>query len=236
MAGCSTPRSGFVQLVRRMDQQRRPPCSPFFETERAVAARSRPTLRIMKLRNLVKVLLAIAMPLVAHASVDNDGYDEATIRASDIPSDAPLFATYPAKVFAGPNAKLKIGNDPEAWLYRTRLREWSSEKVNFAGHYILATWGCGTGCVQIMFIDAKSGKLFHPAGIRSNVAVNVHDEMLTGGRSWYGEGSVHFQPNSELLVLVGAPEEDMARRGISYYAWHNDQLKLVRHLAKPDQQ
>ena len=192
------------------------------------------SLGIMKIRNLIAALLVIAIPLATHASVDNDGYDKATIRASDIPSDAPSFAAYPAKVYVGHNAKLKISNDPEARLYRTRLREWSTEKVNFAGHYILATWGCGTDCVQIMFIDAKSGKVFHPAGIKSNVAVNVHDELLTGGRSWYGEGSLHFQPNSELLVLIGAPEEDMARRGISYYAWHNDQLKLVRHVSKPD--
>lgn len=189
----------------------------------------------MQLRSPIAFLFAIAMPLVMHAAVDNDGYDEATIRVSDIPTNAPKFAAYPAKVFAGPNAKLKINNDLEAQRYRTRLREWSTKKVNFAGHYILATWGCGTGCVQIMFIDAKSGKVFHPEGIRSNVAVNVHDDMLVGGRSWYGEGSVHFQSNSELLVLVGAPEEDMKRRGISYYVWHNDELKLVQHVAKPDQ-
>jgi hypothetical protein len=76
--------------------------------------------------------------------------------------------------------------------------------------------------------------VFHPKGIKSNVAVNVHDELLIGGASWYDEGSVQFQPNSELLVLIGAPEEDMARRGISYYVWHNDQLKLIRYVSKLD--
>jgi hypothetical protein len=186
----------------------------------------------MKLSCMLAFLFAVAMPLGVHATGDDDGYDNATIRASDIPTDAPLFSDYPAEAFTGSNAKLKVGNDLEVRRYRTRLREWSARKVNFAGHYILTIWGCGTGCVQIMFIDAKSGKVFHPAGIRSNVAVNVHDEMLEGGRSWYEEGSVHFQLNSELLVLVGAPEEDIARRGISYYVWHSEKLKLVRHVAK----
>ena len=79
------------------------------------------------------------MPLEVHAAVDNDGYDDATIRASDIPTDAPLFSAYPAKAFAGSNAKLKVGNDLEVRRYRTRVREWSTTKVNFAGHYILAT-------------------------------------------------------------------------------------------------
>lgn len=186
------------------------------------------------------VFLAIAALLFAassgvHADVDSDGFNKATIRASDIPADAPKFESYPTKVYTGPNAKLALSGDPQARTYRTRLREWATEKVNFAGHYILAMWGCGTGCVQIMLIDAKTGKIYHPEGIRNNVAVNVHDEMLVGGRSWYGEGSVHFQPDSALLMLVGAPEEDMARRGISYYLWRNNQLKLIRHVHKPDE-
>lgn len=169
-----------------------------------------------------------------HATVDSDGFDEATIRASDIPANAPKFEAYPAKVYTGPNAKLVFGGDPQARMYRTRLREWATGKVNFAGHYILFTWGCGTGCVQIMFIDAKTGKVYHPDGIRTNVAVNVHDEMLIGGRSWYGEGSVHFQPDSELHMLVGEPIENADRRGISYFVWHNNQLKLICHVHKPE--
>jgi len=79
------------------------------------------------------------MPLEVHAAVDNDGYDDAIIRASDIPTDAPLFSPYPTKAFTGSNAKLKVGNDLEVRRYRTRVREWSTTKVNFAGHYILAT-------------------------------------------------------------------------------------------------
>lgn len=188
----------------------------------------------MKRRYLTIATLALAVAFGACAAVDADGFDEATIRATDIPVDAPSFAAHAVKVYAGPNAKLKLGNDPRARMYRTRLREWATEKVNFAGHYILVTWGCGTGCVQIMFIDAKTGKVYHPDSIRTNVDVNVHDEMLVGGRSWYGEGSVHFQPDSELLILVGEPNEDADRRGISYFVWHNNQLKLIRHVYKPE--
>jgi hypothetical protein len=188
----------------------------------------------MRLRNLLLALLASILSFASRASADGDGYDDATIGPSDIPEDAPSYAAYPASPYVGPNAKLQIADDPEAWRYRTRLREWSRAKVNFAGHYILATWGCGTGCVQIMIIDAKSGRVFHPKGIRTNVSVNVHDELLRGGASWHGEGSVQFEPDSELLVLIGSPEEEIARRGISYYVWHDDQLRLIRHVAKPE--
>lgn len=60
----------------------------------------------------------------------------------------------------------------------------------------------------------------------SNGVEKVDDEMLSHNRSWREYGTVHFKPNSELLVLVGAPEEDMRRRGISYYVWGKQRLKL----------
>lgn len=178
------------------------------------------------------VLLAAAISLGAQAATDADGYNAATIRLSDVPQNAPAFSSYPASLYQGRNAELRLGQDPEAKRYKTRLQEWSKEKVNFAGHYILTTWGCGTSCVQIMIIDAKNGQVFHPKGVSINSAVNVQDELLDSNARWPGRGSLHFQPDSELLMLVGAPEEDEARRGISYFVWHNSRLELVRHIAK----
>ena len=75
----------------------------------------------MKLCNLLLVLLASILSFSAQASVDGDGYDDATIRASDIPTDAPSFAAYPTKLYVGPNAKLLIADDPE--IGRASCRE-----------------------------------------------------------------------------------------------------------------
>jgi hypothetical protein len=39
---------------------------------------------------------------------------------------------------------------------------------NFAGHYFIVTWGCGSPCLMAAIVDAKSGRVlpppFHPAG------------------------------------------------------------------------
>ena len=174
-----------------------------------------------------------AISICAHAAEGDDGYNETTIRLTDVPANAPAFTSYLSKPYTGENAQIQLGNDAEAKLFRTRLRQWSTHKVNFAGHYILATWGCGTDCSQIMIIDAVSGHVFHPKSISTNIAANVDLGLINGGTVWPNEGSVKFRADSKLLVLIGAPDEDGSRRGISYYAWDHNQLQLVRYVPKP---
>ncbi|HEY6096042.1 MAG TPA: hypothetical protein VIU93_13920 [Gallionellaceae bacterium] len=185
----------------------------------------------MKLHTIFFCIFTAAAS-VAAALADDDGYNEVTIRASDIPPDAPRFESYPARLYTGKNAKPDLHSDPATRMFRTRIRERSKEKPNFAGHYILATWGCGTSCTQLSIIDVRTGKVFHPPGVTYNDATNVHHELLEGGDLWHASGAVKFRPDSRLLVLIGMPEEDTARRGISYYVWNGTQLSLVRFVHK----
>ena len=41
--------------------------------------------------------------------------------------------------------------------YRTDLEKAATGPVNFAGHYVLTSIGCGAGCVQVAAIDAGAG-------------------------------------------------------------------------------
>jgi hypothetical protein len=116
-----------------------------------------------------KAVLALAIALGAMpglAAAAGDGYDRHTIRPSDIPQDAPRASDYPATPFAGAHADPDVRSDPRSARYRTQLRNWAREKPNFAGHYVLATWGCGTGCTEIAIIDVASGAVFHPMPTR----------------------------------------------------------------------
>jgi hypothetical protein len=186
----------------------------------------------MKSSSLVGVLF-FWLVAASTAAVDNEGYDEVTIRPSDIPADAPRFEDYTAEAYSGPNGEPDLRSDPRSRMYRTRLAGWAKSKPNFAGSYILATWGCGTDCSSIAIIDAKTGKIFHPKGVTSNVAVNVHHELLAGGGLWHGAGALKYRTDSRLLVLIGSPEERSERRGISYYVWEQEQLRLVRFVPRP---
>ena len=183
---------------------------------------------------ILAVVFAL-LPVPTFGAVDDQGYHAYTIRASDIPKDAPRLKDYPAKPYSGPNASPDVRSDRRSRTYRTQLTRWATEKPNFAGHYILATWGCGTGCTQIAIIDALTGNVFHPPGARTNSVLDVHDELLVDGDSSRYRadfGALRYSVDSRLLILIGTPENRAEDRGISYFVWENDRLKRIRFVPK----
>jgi len=49
----------------------------------------------------------------------------------------------------------------------------------------------------------------------------------------HGVGLV-FKQDSALLAILGAPHEDIAREGASFYEWRDGALKLMRFIPKRD--
>src|SRR5262249_38346996 len=73
---------------------------------------------------------------------------------------APDFKDYPVtEQYTGRSAAPILVTRQDR-MYRTMLREAASKKPDFAGHYIVATWGCGAGCVMGAIIDAKTGRVY----------------------------------------------------------------------------
>lgn len=182
-------------------------------------------------RNFFLVFM-ICLSALALAETDDEGYNEYTIRPADIPHDAPKFTDFPSNIFTGINAAPKLTNDGTTRMFRSRLLEWSKEKSNFAGHYILASWGCGTDCTSIAIIDAQTGNIYHPAGATTNSAVNIHQKLLKDGDLWHGTGAIKFREDSKLLILIGMPEEEEKNRGVSYFIWDQNTLKRIRFVPK----
>jgi len=58
-----------------------------------------------------------------------------------------------------PAPKLDTAHNPDAKMFRTVLQSALQSGPNFAGHYTIATWGCGTQCVSYAVIDAVTGRL-----------------------------------------------------------------------------
>jgi hypothetical protein len=84
------------------------------------------------------------------------------------------FESYRAdEVFQSHPVAPKI-TDPVHWKYRTRIRDgvekgWGvfregmeAKGPNFAGHMIAVRWGCGTGCAEMVFVDARTGIIYNP--------------------------------------------------------------------------
>ena len=135
---------------------------------------------------------------------------------------SPRFEDHPApKIFRGRSAPLRLTSEG-ARMYRTRLSEAAKEKPNFAGHYILTYWGCGTECIFPAIINAKTGQVYFFGFSISWNPLKFNGDPLP------------FQLNSKLIIVTGSLEgpEATDSEGIFYYKWENNRLKLLRRIKR----
>lgn len=144
--------------------------------------------------------------------------------------DAPRFESYRVAVRRGRVAALDLGSHPLARHYRTLLgRQLREAGVNFAGHYSVASVGCGTGCSITAIIDARTGRAYFPNELDGWTGILGDYEFAEG------EDIRAFRADSRLLRAVGRPnistrrgEERYGASGIYYYEWVNRRLRLVK--------
>ncbi|WDD92209.1 hypothetical protein Bsp3421_002197 [Burkholderia sp. FERM BP-3421] len=128
----------------------------------------------------------------------------------------PSFDAYPvADGFKGRVAKVRIQSSKDR-EFATRLREVTHGKPNFAGHYILSSWGCGASCVTTVAVDAKTGQttwlpftlccwapeIDVPIEFRANSRLLI----LHGSRNETGSGTYYYQLGGSGFELVKAVE------------------------------
>ena len=140
----------------------------------------------------------------------------------------PRFQDFPAPVYAGKAELLNLRSHPLARLYRTRLREALREEgINFAGHYTLATIGCGAGCSINAIVDARTGRAFFPRPLTGWTAI-------VGDFDREEEYEDRTRADSNLLRILGRPrlgslkEERYGPSGIYFYEWRDNRLRLVK--------
>jgi hypothetical protein len=95
------------------------------------------------------------------------------------------FAKYPARHYNGKLANPRLIT-PTQREFRTVIRRGAVKGPNFAGHYTVAEWGCGSNCVVYAVIDAITGA--------------VYDKGLPNPNEGYPCGLL-YQRDSNLLVL-----------------------------------
>lgn len=75
---------------------------------------------------------------------------------------APAFKSYPViEYYRGLQTAPKIKSTADAWTYRTRIRRIARLKPNFAGHYSIGTWGCGSSCFHFAIVDVRNGTVYY---------------------------------------------------------------------------
>jgi hypothetical protein len=145
---------------------------------------------------------------------------ETMAAGSDLASTPPLlFEDYPAKLLL-PNSRLAAKvtlATAQARRYRTVISEGGMQSVNFAGHFRLVTWGCGTDCRSFAIVDRTTGIARTPDAI----------QCITGAMG-NDQDRLDFRPDSSLLVVNGFINEE--EEGSFFYEWTGSELKLLRRL------
>ena len=70
------------------------------------------------------------------------------------------YSDYKVSVYTGELAAPDFKTDPSALLFRTQIRTQCKENgINFAGHFTLVKWGCGSPCLTVAIVDRITGRI-----------------------------------------------------------------------------
>lgn len=107
--------------------------------------------------------------------------------------------------------------------FRTRIREGARKGPNFAGHYTVADWGCGSGCVSFVIVDAKTGRV---SWSRPFSSFAIPFQGTQSGRDYVG---LDYHLDSRLLIADGCPDEDDSEKscGTYYYVLDEGKFRLL---------
>jgi len=166
-------------------------------------------------------------------------------------SPPPKFEDYPAsKIYEGKPASPKI-ESAAARLYRTRIREgvakgWGvyggdSEAArqgraerpgpNFAGHYIVIRWGCGSPCIQMAIVDAETGTVYSPPITASGSGSGFVLPLLTLGNRVSRAADVDYRLDSQLMIVRATPVQSERHPSYEYYfLLEQNRWRLLRRV------
>lgn len=145
------------------------------------------------------------------------------------PPAAPRFTDYPVStIYRGRPAAPKFDADD---FYLDRFIEAvtysSAHGPNFAGHYAIAQWSCGSDCRSMEVVDVKNGRIFREA---------PYGMMAIAGRF----AGLSFKVNSRLLIAEGCFDNDWNDEhreprdcGRKYFEWTGTGFKLLREIPMP---
>jgi hypothetical protein len=118
----------------------------------------------------------------------------------------PVFKDYAVAVVATPSTPKPVLKSARAREFRSVIQQEAREEVNFAGHYRVAIWGCGSDCWGFAIIDKINGKVYTQPGVD-----------YVGGVMGSMDVLVDFRKDSRLIILAGALNDDEVHQTGKFY-------------------
>lgn len=106
-------------------------------------------------------------------------------------------------------ADIDFNSNPTAKDFKSAISEaYKNENVNFAGNYIIATWGCGTSCISGAMIDVRDGKVYD----------------LPSDNQWEGIGNSYKSDKASSLLITGFSGYGI--EATKYWKWNESNKKF----------
>jgi hypothetical protein len=176
------------------------------------------------LKRIASVLVAIAAlgQLAAQTSPQVGHQGKACLTLSRI-KPLPALSDFEVRRVAAVKPKPPILSTARDKEYRTTIRRSVLGGANFAGHYVIAHWGCGTGCSEFVVADVKTGRVYDT----NFQTVDYHYPPQDEDPGWWCySDALTYSANSRLLVIEGCLSGRLCGR--NYYVMEPSGL---RHLS-----
>ncbi len=114
------------------------------------------------------------------------------------------------KIESKAKAEIVFSSHPVAERYRTVITEqYNALDVNFASHYVIVTWGCGSGCVTGAMVDTRDGFVY----------------PMPEDKEWGGNGTyIDSKKESEVLLTAAVAQSPTGEveEERKYWEWNED--------------
>ena len=113
-------------------------------------------------------------------------------------------------------APVDLFSDPKARRFATVLRAGTRAGPNFAGRYTVISWGCGSPCVELAVVDARTGHVYmHPDRLVRPPIFRRDSRLLA------------HDPTGFMTDTLGHPIFNL----LQYFEWDGTQLRVLDSLS-----
>jgi hypothetical protein len=153
--------------------------------------------------------------------VTNAGMNSVALTSWARARGAPTFEAYAVPAaFTGKAALPRFATATGSRRFKTVLTAATEAGPNFAGHYTVAMWGCGSPCVSLAIIDAITGQIVFVSNPSARAPMFRRDSRL-----------LVFDGTGFLTDSLGRPKFDT---NVTYTEWLDGQLRTILTLDAKD--
>ena len=166
------------------------------------------------------ILLILLCPFLFNYTIANSAEKE-YIRTDEIVKNYSKFSKkyafdkYPvANIYTGQKGKLKskyFKSLPKNIRQNIKNQFREAIKPNFAGHFLIITWGCGSDCQENVIIDYKTGKAYETINSSRGLEYKLGSSIIIANLPYYKPTLKEYFYTSIGIVSIFHWENNKAR-------------------------